>query len=195
MPYDNKQLAGYVLLQDAQGTAENDVAAPPEGQTLLYTTEQGLVLERHPTEGFAARQWFLDQPFLLSGNEPNALSDTPQSILAAPYIVPDDIDANFPTFYRIELGIVVENFSPDASSAGIWVQPFVDGDLAAPPALVPCDAASGQGGTTVTFFVTAFSPGHEIDVRAYVINPADNADAYAYLGLVKRELRLSGFGG
>jgi len=195
MPYDDKQLTGYVLLVDAQGTAENDVAAPPEGQTLLYTTEQGLVLERQPTEGFAARQWFLDQPALLEGNgEPNALSGTPQSILALPYVVPDDIDANFPTIYRIELGVVVSNFVPDASSAGIWVQPFVDGDNAAPPALVPCDAAAGEGGTTVTFFVAA-EAGLEIDVRAYLINSADAADAAAYFGLVKRELRLSGFGG
>ena len=191
MPYDDKQLAGYVLLQDAQGTADDDIAAPDEGKTLLYTTEQGLVLERQPTEGFTARQWFLDQPFLLSGNEPNALSDTPQSLLAEPYIVPDDIDANFPTVYRVELGVVVSNFSPDASSAGILVQPFVNGESAAPPALVPCDAASGLGGTTVTFLLGWTVAGNEIDVRAYLLNSSDNADAYAYLGLVKRELRLS----
>ena len=183
--------SAVIKLIDQVGDQFADVAAPEEGATILYTTEQGLVIERQPTGGFAARQWFLDQPFLLSGNEPNALSDTPQSILAAPYIVPNDIDANFPTIYRIELGIVVQNFSPDASSAGVWVQPFVDGEYAAPPALVPCDAASGQGGTTVTFFVAA-DAGYEVDVRAYLINSADNADAYAYLGLVKRELRLSG---
>lgn len=191
MPYDEKQLAGYVLLVDAQGTAQDDIAAPPEGQTLLYTTEQGLVAERAPSEGFAARQWFLDQPALLEGGEPVSLTDSAQSILVAPYTIPDDIDANFPTFYRLEVGVVVENFAPDASSAGILVAPYVDGDPAAPPALVPCDAASGIGGTTVSFFVSGVA-GIEIDVRAYLINAADAADAYAYLGVIKRELRISG---
>ena len=192
MAYDEKQLNGYVLLVDAQGTAENDVAAPPEGQTLLYTTEQGLVAERAPLGvGFGVRQWFLDQPALLEGGEAVSLTGSAQSILVAPYTIPDDIDANFPTFYRLEVGIVVEGFTPDASSAGILVAPYVDGDPAAPPALVPCDAASGIGGTTVSFFVSGVA-GLEIDVRAYLINAADAADAYAYLGVIKRELRLSG---
>jgi hypothetical protein len=193
MPYDEKQLAGYVLLIDKQGTAQDDIAAPPEGQTLLYTTEQGLVLERSPSEGFEARQWFLDQPALLSGGDTVSLSDTPQSLLDAPYTVPDDIDAAFPTFYRLELQVYVENFAPDTTSIGIMVQATVSGveGFSTPPILVPCDAASGLGGATVTFFVIADTAGLDVDVVAYTLDAADGANASASIGLIKRELRLS----
>lgn len=190
MPYDEKQLSGYVLLIDAQGTAQDDVAAPPEGQTLIYTTEQGLVLERAPSEGFEARQWFLDQPALLSSGDPVALSSEPQSLLANPYTVPDDIDAAFPTIYRLELQVYVSSFVPDATSIGIMVQATVSGEAyATPPILVPCDAATGIGGTNVTFFVFA-GEGNVVDVEAYTLNAADAADASFSVGLIKRELRL-----
>lgn len=190
MPYDEKQLSGYVLLIDKQGTAQDDVAAPPEGQTLIYTTEQGLVLERSPSEGFEARQWFLDQPALLSGGEPVSLTDTPQSLLADPFTVPDDIDAAFPTIYRLELQVYVSSFVPDATSIGIMVQATVSGEAyATPPILVPCDAATGIGGTNVTFFVFA-GEGSVVDVEAYTLNAADAATALASVGLIKRELRL-----
>ena len=190
MPYDEKQLSGYVLLIDAQGTAQADVAAPPEGQTLIYTTEQGLVLERAPSDGFEARQWFLDQPALLQGDGGVSLSDTPQSILDTPYTVPDDIDAAYPTIYRLELQVSVEAFVPDTTSIGIMVRAFVSGEAyATPPVLVPCDAASGLGGTTVTFFVFA-GEGNVVDVEAYTLDAADAATASASVGLIKRELRL-----
>jgi len=193
MPYDEKQLAGYVLLIDAQGTAQDDIAAPPEGQTLLYTTEQGLVLERAPSEGFEARQWFLDQPVLLSGGNTVALTATPQSILADPYTVPDDIDAAFPTVYRLELQVYVDNFAPDTTSIGIMVQATVSGEaFTTPPILVPCDAASGLGGATVTFFVFA-GEGNVVDVEAYTLDAADGANASASIGVIKRELRLPYF--
>ena len=196
MPYDEKQLAGYVLLIDKQGTAQDDVAAPPEGQTLLYTTEQGLVLERAPSEGFAARQWFLDQPYLLGGNESVLLTGgNPASVLADPYIVPDDIDSALPTIYRLELQVYVEAFSPDTSSIGIMVQPYVNGATSLPPSLVPCDVASGFGGTFVTFFVTSEVAGLEIDVKAYTIDSADTATVFVPYGAIKRVLRLSGIGG
>lgn len=183
--------SAIIKLVDQVGSAEDDVVAPENGATIIYTTEQGLVAERSPSEGFGVRQWFLDQPALLEGGEAVSLTGSAQSILVAPYTIPDDIDANFPTYYRLEVGIVVEGFTPDASSAGILVAPYVDGDPAAPPALVPCDAASGIGGTTVSFFVSGVE-GLEVDVRAYLINAADAADAYAYLGVIKRELRISG---
>lgn len=190
MPYDEKLLNGFVLLQDAQGGANDDVAAPDAGQTLLYTTEQGLVAERAAGLS-AANQWFLDQPVLLNGASPVALTDTPQSILDAVYTIPDDIDASFPTIYRVEVQVVVESFVQDANSIGIAVVPFVDGTQNGPAVIVACDPATGAGGTTLTFFA-AGSSGEDIDVRAYLLNAADAADAYCYLGLIKRELRLSG---
>ena len=194
MAYSEKNLAGYVLLIDAQGTAQDDVAAPPEGQTLIYTTEQGLVLERAPNDGFEARQWFLDQPALLQGDGGVSLSDTPQSILDTPFTVPDDIDAAFPTIYRLELQVSVADFAPDTTSIGIMVRAIVsDGEAyATPPVLVPCDAASGLGGTTVTFFVFA-GEGNVVDVEAYTLDAADGANASASVGLIKRELRLPSF--
>lgn len=196
MPYDEKQLSGYVLLIDAQGTAQDDIAAPPQGQTLIYTTEQGLVLERSPIDGLAARQWFLDQPYLLSGNGNVLLtSGNPESVLAEPYIVPDDIDASLPTIYRLELQVYVEAFVPDATSIGIMVQPYVNGATSLPPSLVPCDAASGFGGTFVTFFVTSGVAGLEIDVKAYTIDSDDTATVFVPYGAIKRVLRLSGIGG
>jgi hypothetical protein len=191
MAYSDKELRGYVLLVDAQGTAENDVAAPPEGQTLIYTTEQGLVLERSPSDEYGTRQWFLDQPALLSGGDTVSVTDTPQSLLDAPYTVPDDIDAAFPTVYRLELQVYVSSFAPDTTSIGIMVQATVIGEeVATPPILVPCDAASGIGGATVTFFVFA-GEGNVVDVVAYTLDAADAADASVSVGIIKRELRLS----
>jgi hypothetical protein len=194
MPYDEKQLAGYVLLIDKQGTAQDDIAAPPEGQTLLYTTEQGRVLERAPSDGLEARQWFLDQPALLFSGQTVSLTDTPQSLLDAPYTVPDDIDASYPTVYRLELQVYVDNFAPDTTSIGIMVQAVVNSDppFSTSPILVPCDAASGLGGTTVTFFLIADTAGLEVDVVAYTLDAADGANASASFALIKRELRLSG---
>jgi hypothetical protein len=179
-----------IKLIDQVGTALDDVSAPESGATILYTTEQGLVLERAPSEGFEARQWFLDQPALLSGDDPVALSDTPQSLLADPYTVPDDIDAAYPTVYRLELQVYVSSFAPDTTSIGIMVQATVSGEaFTTPPILVPCDAASGLGGATVTFFVFA-GEGNVVDVVAYTLDAADGANASASIGLIKRELRL-----
>jgi hypothetical protein len=177
-------------LIDQVGTAQDDVSAPEEGATIIYTTEQGLVLERAPSEGLEARQWFLDQPALLQGDGAVSLSDTPQSILDTPYTVPDDIDASYPTIYRLELQVSVENFAPDTTSIGIMVRATLSGEAyATPPVLVPCDAASGLGGTTVTFFIFA-GEGNVVDVEAYTLDAADAANASATVGLIKRELRL-----
>ena len=179
-----------IKLVDQVGTALDDVSAPESGTTILYTTEQGLVLERSPSEGFEARQWFLDQPALLSGDAPVALTGTPQSLLADPYTVPDDIDAAYPTVYRLELQVYVENFAPDTTSIGIMVQAIVSGEaFVTPPILVPCDAASGVGGTNVTFFVFA-GEGNVVDVEAYTLDAADAATASVSVGIIKRELRL-----
>jgi hypothetical protein len=178
-------------LIDQVGTASDDVPAPENGATILYTTEQGLVLERSPSEEFGTRQWFLDQPALLSGGDTVALTDTPQSLLADPYTVPDDIDAAFPTVYRLELQVSVSSFAPDTTSIGIMVQATVGGEaFTTPPILVPCDAASGIGGTNLTFFVFA-GEGNVVDVVAYTLDAADGANASASIGLIKRELRLS----
>lgn len=190
MPYDEKLLNGFVLLVDAQGGAGDDVAAPDAGQTLLYTTEQGLVAERPAPEGFSAPQWFLDQPTLLDGYTEGGLTDTPISILAEPYTIPDAIDANFPTFYRLEGVVSVENFSQDANSVGIWVAPYVDGSQQAYPIIIPCDPSTGDGGACVTFFVTGVS-GLEIDLRAKLLNSNDGANV-SFIGVIKREMRISG---
>ena len=190
MSYPEKNLVGYVLMLDAQGTSTDDIAPPDAGQTMLYTTEQGLVLERSPSDGFEARQWFLDQPALLQGDGAVSLSDTPQSILDTPFTVPDDIDASYPTIYRLELQVSVENFAPDTTSIGIMVRATLSGEAyATPPVLVPCDAASGLGGTTVTFFIFA-GEGNVVDVEAYTLDAADAATASASVGIIKRELRL-----
>ena len=185
--------SAIIKLIDQVGTAQDDVPAPEEGATIIYATEQGLVLERAPSDGFEARQWFLDQPALLSGGEPASLSGgEPVSLLADPFTVPDDIDAGYPTIYRLEVQVSVEDFVPDATSIGIMVRAFVSGEAyATPPVLVPCDAASGLGGTTVTFFVFA-GEGNVVDVEAYTLDAADAATASATVGLIKRELRLSG---
>jgi hypothetical protein len=183
--------SAIIKLVDQVGTAQDDVPAPESGATILYTTEQGLVLERAPIEEFGTRQWFLDQPALLSGGDTVALTATPQSILADPYTVPDDIDAAFPTVYRLELQVSVSSFAPDTTSIGIMVQATLIGEeFATPPVLVPCDAASGIGGTNVTFFVFA-GEGNVVDVVAYTLDAADAADASVSIGLIKRELRLS----
>jgi hypothetical protein len=180
-----------IKLIDQVGTSQDDVSAPENGATILYTTEQGLVLERAPIEEFGTRQWFLDQPALLSGGDTVSVTDTPQSLLDAPYTVPDDIDAAFPTVYRLELQVYVDNFAPDTTSIGIMVQATVSGEaFTTPPILVPCDAASGLGGATVTFFVFA-GEGNVVDVVAYTLDAADAADASVSVGIIKRELRLS----
>ena len=190
MSYPEKQLNGYVLLVDAQGSAQDDVAAPDAGNTLLYTTEQGLVVERAPVAPFDTNQWFLDKPVLLEVTAPVSLTGTAQSLLDAPYTIPDDIDANFPTLYRLEGQVVVSNFSPDANGSAIAVVPYVDGSQAGPLVLVPCDAFTGDGGTTVTFFVSG-SSGQDVDIRAYLLNAADSADATLYLTYIRRELRVA----
>jgi hypothetical protein len=179
-----------IKLIDQVGTSQDDVSAPENGATILYTTEQGLVLERSPSEEFGSRQWFLDQPVLLTGIEPVSLVLEPTSIIT-PYTVPDDIDASLPTVYRIELQVVVENFAPQETSIGILVQVFVDGEADFSAILVPCDAATGYGCSTVTLLTLA-ETGLEIDVRAYLLNGDDYATAYATVGVLKRELRLSG---
>ena len=185
--------SAIIKLIDQVGTAQDDVSAPENGATIIYTTEQGLVLERSPSDGFEARQWFLDQPALLQGDGAVSLSDTPQSILDTPFTVPDDIDASYPTIYRLELQVSVENFAPDTTSIGIMVRAALSGEAyATPPVLVPCDAASGLGGTTVTFFIFA-GEGNVVDVEAYTLDAADAADASATVGIIKRELRLPSF--
>jgi hypothetical protein len=178
-----------IKLIDQVGTSQDDVPAPESGTTILYTTEQGLVLERAPAGLNEARQWFLDQPVLLNSHDGDVgLTDTPQSILDVPYEIPDDIDASFPTYYRLEAQIVVGGFAPDASSIGILVVPYVDGS-ASSPVIVPCDSATGIGGSTVTFFVSG-SSGESIDLRAYVINAGDVANANVVTALLKREVRV-----
>lgn len=187
MPYpDSNAIFQFV---DQVGSVADDVATPDAGKTLLYTTEQGLVLERAPIAPIDANQWFLDKPALLVGTPPVSLTGTAQSLLDAPYTIPDDIDANFPTFYRIEGQVVVSNFSPDANGSAIAVVPYVDGSQAGPIVLVPCDAFTGDGGTTFGFFVSG-SSGQDVDIRAYLINPSDSADAALYLSYIRRELRV-----
>ena len=183
MPYDDKQLTGYVLLVDAQGGASDDVSAPDAGQTLLYTTEQGLVAER------PSQQWFCDAPVLLSSLGAVVLTDTAQSILDNPFTVPDDIDASFPTVYRIDAQVLVENFVPAATSVGIYVVALLDGAPAGPAVIIPCDGATGGGGGCVSLLVTG-SEGEVLDIAAYLIDASDAADATLYIGTIRRDLRI-----
>lgn len=176
---------GYVLLVDAVGTTADDIDAPSAGETLLYTTQQGLVLER--ALGAGADAWFCDKPVILSGGS-TTLTSTYATILTATHTIPDQIDAANAT-YCIEISVQGTFTGTTApTSNGVLLAVYVDGSSVA-EFVIPRSttlALSGVIGSTVKWWFTA-GAGDVVDVRAKEIGGSDDGVITAVKGTLRRD--------
>ena len=169
---------GFVQLIDRVGTSTaNPIAAPEAGNTLLYTTPQGIVAEQ------SAATWYLDKPVSLTLTGAGAAiagTDTYASILTAPFTIPNTVESDntTSTTYCIDINFGY-TFTGAAGRFGFLV--LIDGSglvLDSTHFVDANGAVTTTGTANIRYWFTGAS-GDTLDVKVKTLNAGDSLSILA----------------
>lgn len=164
---------GFVQLIDRVGTSTaNPIAAPEAGNTLLYTTPQGIVAER------SAATWYLDKPVSVAFSAATALTATTGyvSLLAAPFTIPDSVesDSTTSTTYCVDLNFGYTYTGAANTSVGFYVKAVLSTGPAA-EFFIPANYTAATTGTAVVRWWFTAASGTTLDLQFKKIASGDAA--------------------
>lgn len=181
---------GFVQFIDRVGTSTaNPVPNPEAGNTLLYTTPQGIVAEK------ATATWYLDKPVSLafSGAGELTATDSYVSLLAAPFTVPNTVesDSTTSTTYCVDLNFGYAFDGATAASVGFYVKAVLSSGPAAEFFIAGNYTTANTGTAVVRWWFTAAS-GVTLDLQFKKIAAGDSltiplASTQARYALVRRD--------
>jgi hypothetical protein len=188
MAYDIEN--ALLQITDRVGTSTaNPVPAPAAGQTILYTTPQGIVAEQ------SAATWYLDKPVSLafSGAGELTATDSYVSLLAAPFTVPNTVesDSSTTTTYCVDLNFGYSFDGATAASMGFYVKAVLSSGPVAEFFIAGNHTTLGTGTAVVRWWFTAAS-GVTLDLQFKKIAAGDAltiplASTQARYALVRRD--------
>jgi hypothetical protein len=169
---------GFVQFIDRVGTSTaNPIPAPEAGNTLLYTTPQGLVAEQ------SAATWYMDKPVSLTLVGAGAAitgTDTYATILTAPFTIPNTVesDSSTTTTYCIDINFGY-TFTGAAGRFGFLVFLNGSGGILDSTHFVDANGAVATTGTAnIRYWFTGAS-GDTLDVQVKTLNAGDSLSILA----------------
>ena len=164
---------GFVQFIDRVGTSTaNPVPNPDAGNTLLYTTPQGIVAEQ------SAATWYLDKPVSVAFSAGTALTATTSyvSLLLAPFTIPDSVesDSTTSTTYCVDLNFGYTFTGSAASSIGFYVKAVLSTGPVAEFFIAGNYTTATTGTAVVRWWFTAVS-GTTLDLQFKKIAAGDAA--------------------
>jgi hypothetical protein len=169
---------GFVQFIDRVGTSTaNPIPAPEAGNTLLYTTPQGLVAEQ------SAATWYMDKPVSLTLVGAGAAitgTDTYATILTAPFTIPNTVesDSSTTTTYCIDINFGY-TFTGAAGRFGFLVFLNGSGGILDSTHFVDANGAVTTTGTAnIRYWFTGAS-GDTLDVQVKTLNAGDSLSILA----------------
>lgn len=171
MAYDIENAVFQITDRVGTSTA-NPVPAPAAGQTILYTTPQGIVAEQ------SAATWYLDKPVSLAFSAATALTATDSyvSLLAAPFTIPDSVesDSTTSTTYCVDLNFGYTFDGAASTSVGFYVKAVLSSGPAAEFFIAGNYITANTGTAVVRWWFTAVS-GTTLDLQFKKIAAGDAA--------------------
>ena len=164
---------GYLLFINRVGTSTaNPIAAPDAGDTLVYTTPQGIVAEQ------SAATWYLDKPVSVAFSAATALTATTSyvSLLAAPFTIPNQIESDdtTSTTYCVDLNFGYTYTGAANTSVGFYVKAVLSTGPAA-EFFIPANYTAATTGTAVVRWWFTAASGTTLDLQFKKIASGDAA--------------------
>jgi hypothetical protein len=189
MAYDIEN--ALLQVTDRVGTSTaNPVPAPAAGQTILYTTPQGIVAEQ------SAATWYLDKPTsltLVGAGAAITATDSYVSLLAAPFTVPNTVesDSTTSTTYCVDLNFGYTFDGAAATSIGFYVKAVLSSGPVAEFFIAGNYTTATTGTAVIRWWFTAAS-GVTLDLQIKTIAAGDAlvvvaAATQARYALVRRD--------